>query len=133
MLKNLAPVNSAEYAIGVRGLVETTMSFNELLLEAIDAALSSLGESPKKVIYFFLEEKFNIQKHEIPYKLEDFASSLEEIFKDGAKCLEKLFLDNLYAKTGGTVNQTVLPLVYQELPFQGCVELIRRNFESETV
>lgn len=133
MLKSIAQANSAEYAAGARGLVETTMSFDDLLLEAIDAALSSLGESPKKVIYYFLEEKFNIPKHEIPNKLEDFASSLEEIFKDGAKCLEKLFLQNLYEKLGGVSDQVDMSSVGQELPFHGCVELIRRTFENETL
>lgn len=107
--------------------------FNELLLEAIDAAFSSLGESPKSAIYFFLAEKFNIQKHEIPYRLEDFACALEKIFKDGTKCLEILFLKNLNAKLEGTINSTALHLVDQELPFQGYVELIRRNFENENV
>ncbi len=121
--------------LGARRLNETIAhkDFNELLLEAIDAAFSSLGESPKSAIYFFLAEKFNIQKHEIPYRLEDFACALEKIFKDGTKCLEILFLKNLNAKLEGTINSTGLHLVDQELPFQGCVELIRRNFENENV
>jgi hypothetical protein len=120
--------------LGAKRLDEATKhkDFNELLLEAIDAAFSSLGESSKSAIYYFLADKFNIHKHEIPYRLDDFTRALEKIFKDGTKCLNILFLKNLDAKLGA-LNSTGLHLVNQELPFQGCVELIRRNFENGNV
>jgi len=116
-------------------LVETNRhieDFNELLLEAIDDALSSLGESSKIAIYFFLEEKFNIQKHEIPYKLEDFACALERMLNVGAKWLEILFIKKLNA-TLGTTDHAGLYCIVRELTFQGYVELIRRNFEDKGV
>ena len=106
--------------------------FNELLLESIDAALSSIGESSKIAIYFLLEEKFNIQRHEIPCKLEDFTRALEVIFKDGARCLEMLFLKNLNVKLGVS-NQTELQAPDRELKFQKCIELIKRNFDNKHV
>jgi len=42
--------------------------FEKLLLEAIDDALSSLGETPKHAIYYHLEKSFNVKKQEIPYR-----------------------------------------------------------------
>jgi hypothetical protein len=105
--------------------------FNELLLEAIDAALSCLGESAKNAIYFCLEEKFNLPKNEIPYRLEDFACALEETFKDGSKCLEVLFLKYLNGKLSA-INVDDQKLI-ERLPFQEYVELIRQNFENKTV
>jgi hypothetical protein len=122
--------------LGAKRLDEATKhkDFNELLLEAIDAAFSSLGESPKSAIYFALADRFNIQRHEIPNRLEDFTCALEKIFKDGAKCLNILFLKNLNAKLeGNTINSPDLHLANQELPFQGCVKLIRQNFENGNV
>jgi hypothetical protein len=122
----------AQRVAGMKRVAETTApeNFNGLLLEAIDAALSSLGESSKIAIYFLLEEKFNIQKQEIPFKLEDFTRALERIFKDGAQCLEMLFLKNLNVKLGYDTDQTDLYAVGQELKFQKCIELIKKNFEN---
>ena len=48
-------------------------SFERILLKAIDEGLSSLGKSPKRVVYFYIEKKFHIKKREIPYKIEEFA------------------------------------------------------------
>lgn len=75
-------------------------SFERLLLKAIDEGLSSLGDSPKRAVYFYLEKRFNIKKREIPYKIEDFIDALEKIFGLGAKFLEILIIKRLYEKVG---------------------------------
>jgi len=72
--------------------------FDELLLEAVDEGLASIGESSKQAIYFYLETVFNIKRHEIPYKIEDFTAAIEKIFGQGAKCLEILIMNHLYEK-----------------------------------
>ena len=36
--------------------------FNLIMLEAVDEALSFLGESAKRAIYYHLEEKFKIRR-----------------------------------------------------------------------
>jgi len=54
------------------GLARKRKAFEKLLIEAVDEALASLGESAKQSIYFHLENKFKIAKNEIPYRLEDF-------------------------------------------------------------
>ena len=77
--------------------------FDELLLEAVDEGLSSIGESAKQAIYFHLEKSFNIKKNDIPYKIEDFAAAIEKIFGLGANVLEVLIMKLLYEKVGRTV------------------------------
>ncbi|MCW4043939.1 MAG: hypothetical protein NWE94_00280 [Candidatus Bathyarchaeota archaeon] len=75
--------------------------FDELLLEAIDDALSSLGESVKQSICFHIESKF-VAKQAIPGNIKDFKFGLEKIFGAGAQFLEILIMKNLHAKMGLT-------------------------------
>ncbi len=95
------------------------------MLEAIDEALSSLGESPKTAIYYHLEKAFQIRRLEIPERVEDFSSALERLFGLGAKHLEILFMRRLYFKVVG-VREGVLP----ELTFVEYVSFMRRSFEE---
>jgi len=78
-------------------------SFEKLLLEAVDEGLSSLGDSAKQAIYFHLEKTFNINKRDIPSKIEEFADAIGKIFGFGAKPLEILIMQRLYEKVGGVV------------------------------
>jgi hypothetical protein len=104
-------------------------TFDDLLLEAINEALSSLGETPKTAIYFHLEKTFNIKKQEIPHRIEDFTSALEEIFGLGAMHLEILFMKHLHAKIGG-VYEWVEP---KDFTFPTYVHMIKQNlvYKSE--
>jgi len=77
--------------------------FDELLLEAVDEGLSSIGESSRHAIFFYLETVFKIKRHEIPYKIEDFAAAIEKIFGLGANCLELLIMKHLFEKVKKTV------------------------------
>ena len=74
--------------------------FNKLVLEAVDAGLSSLGESPKHAVYFYLEKTFKIKRTEIPEKIEEFTNALEQIFGRGAKLVEIQIMKLLYEKVG---------------------------------
>ena len=74
--------------------------FNSIMLEAVDEALSFLGESAKRAIYYHLEEKFKIRREEIPIKIDDFAEAIEEIFGMGAKIIEMQIMKSLYKKVG---------------------------------
>lgn len=76
------------------------MSFEEVLLEAIDEGFSWLGEREKQTIYFFLEKEYNISKHDIPYRIKDFAEAIEDIFGMGAKLLEIKIMKILFTKIG---------------------------------
>jgi hypothetical protein len=75
-------------------------AFDKLLLEVVDDTLSSLGDSARQAIYYHLEDKFEITKNDIPYRLEDFADGLEKIFGLGAKFLEILMMKKLYERIG---------------------------------
>lgn len=77
--------------------------FEKLLLEAVDAGLSSLGDSSKHAIYFHLDENFSIKKEQIPSRINDFAGAIENIFGIGANYLEILIMKRLYEKVGGTL------------------------------
>jgi|SRR4030042_4154171 len=73
-------------------------NFRELLIEAVDNVFSSLGDSCKQAIYFHLKDRYNISKHEIPYRIEDFADALEKIFGAGAKLIEIEIMRALFTK-----------------------------------
>jgi hypothetical protein len=72
--------------------------FDELLLEAIDEILSSLGEPVKDYLYCRLENDFGIKADEIPKEIDTFEKMLHKIFGLGASRLEIKFMENLYSK-----------------------------------
>jgi hypothetical protein len=74
----------------------TDKDFQNLFLEAVDGALSSLGDSARQAIYFYLETRFKVPRGEIPSRLEDFENGLEKIFGAGTKFLEILIMKRLY-------------------------------------
>ena len=102
---------------------------DKLLFEAIDEGLSSIGESSKQTIYFHLKKGFNVKKHEIPSKTEDFAREIERIFGLGADFLEILILTmkNLYEKVGRTVHL----LEPKDFVFTEYVAATKRSFTGE--
>src|SRR3972149_8660919 len=69
-----------------------------LLLNAIDEALNSLGESVKQSIYFHIENKFSVARNAIPESLQDFQGGLEKIFGTGAQFIEILIMKNLHSR-----------------------------------
>jgi hypothetical protein len=66
--------------------------FDRILLDAIDQALSTLGENTKKAVYLHLEKKFAITKKDIPQRVGDFSDALEQIFGGAASKLEILIM-----------------------------------------
>lgn len=84
----------------VKELAAKKKTFEKLLLESIDKALGSLGESARQSIYFHLQSKFKITKQEIPQRLEAFEDGLEKIFGLDAQFIEILIMKNLYSKIG---------------------------------
>jgi len=101
-------------------------NFDELLLEAIDDALSSLGESVKQSIYFHIQNKF-VARDDIPTHIHDFQGGLEKIFGAGAQFLEILIMKNLHAKIGITVTiETDNPLEFIDY-----VNAAKQNFSKK--
>jgi len=73
-------------------------SFEATFIEAVDESFSSFGHSCKQAIYFQLENTFKIKQQEIPFKIEDFADSLEQIFGIGARLIEMKIIEVLHEK-----------------------------------
>lgn len=74
------------------------MKFDEKLLEAVDHALLSFGESPRKAIYYHLDKNFKIQKEDIPEETDKFTTALDALFGSGATVIEKLIVKDLYQR-----------------------------------
>jgi hypothetical protein len=99
--------------------------FDRLLLEAVDASLSSLGDSAKKTIYFHLKTAFDIKKRDIPNKLEEFNAAMEKTFGLGYKFLDILIIKHLYEKVGQRFKYKP---VQQDLMLSEYVKAARQNF-----
>ena len=87
-----------EIRLGKKESASRKGNFEKLLIEAVDNAFSSLGDSCKQAIYFHLKDCYNVSKHEIPYRIEDFADALEKIFGPGAKLIEIEIMRALFTK-----------------------------------
>lgn len=108
-----------------------TKSFEQILLEAIDEALLSLGESVKTSIYFHLDDLFKIKKQEIPFRIDAFSRALARIFGLGAQSLEIMFMKSLHSKLKlyckwSSSGRKGGP----EVTFQEYVCLMRQKFEE---
>jgi hypothetical protein len=115
-------------------LARKRKAFEKRLNEAIDEALTSLGESAKQAIYFHLENKFKIAKKDIPYRLEDFAHGLEKIFGLGAHFIEILIMKNLFEKIGQPLewNQSK-KLVFVEYVAAAKQSFLKREKEAKVI
>ena len=109
---------------GYRGSKLTKATFERLFLESIDEALASLGDSAKQAIYFHLEKKFEIERNEIPQRVEAFSEGLGKIFGVGAQFLEILIMKKFYEKIGRPVQLDKS----RELIFAEYVAAARRSF-----
>ena len=91
-------------------------NFDELLLEALDEGLSSLGDSAKRVIYVYLEKTYKINRQDIPYKIDSFVDAIENFLGSGAKLLEILVIKHLHKKIGHKIdyNQELKVLIFTE-------------------
>lgn len=103
------------------------LNFEGLLFEAVDEGLSSIGESAKQAIYYYLENGSHIKRQDIPYRVEDFETAIEKIFGLGASFLHIIVLKQLYGKIGQSFE---LP-VSNDLSFAKCVEDARKLMYCE--
>ena len=105
--------------------------FEAVLLEAVDDAFSTLGESVKTSIYFHLEHKFIIPKQDIPYRIDDFSDALERIFGMAAKYLEILIMKKLHEKIACSYEWDGPSWLVPDLTFRQYVELLRLCYEDK--
>ena len=74
--------------------------FRQVLLEAVDDGLLTLGESGRKAIYFHLQNLYSIKREDIPDQPEAFVEGLRKIFGKGAEVIEKAMAKSLYNRLG---------------------------------
>ena len=108
--------------------------FDKLLVEAIDEAITSLGEPVKNTFYYRLENDLNIPKNEIPQKLEEFAHIIHKIFGIGASRLEIMFMKNLNSRVKANVQipeieWPVSKWIVMEMSFIDYVDNLRKDYE----
>ncbi len=72
--------------------------FDRFLLEAIDDALTSLGEPVKNAVYQHLRDDFGIERCMLPGQIGKFSDIVHRIFGLGASRLEIKFMKNLNEK-----------------------------------
>ncbi len=58
-------------------------------LACVDRGLSHLGETIKHVVYWYLENEYDLKKDAIPDKPEEFMKALEKMYGPGAKVMER--------------------------------------------
>ena len=105
-----------------------TRDFDKILLNAIDEALNSLGESVKQSIYFHIENKFCVARNDIPESLQDFQGGLEKIFGTGAQFIEILIMKNLHSRIG-----LPLKMENEQLEFVKYVDAAKESFLKGTL
>lgn len=101
-------------------------NFEEILQKSVEEILSSFGSSCKQNIYSQLERAFNIKKHEVSHKTEEFANALEKIFGYSAKFIELRIIEKLHEKTP----QFVYSTGKKDLVFTEYITTMRRFFSD---
>jgi hypothetical protein len=108
-----------------------TQKFNQLIIEAIDEVLCSLGEPVKNQLYIVLENVFFISKNELPMQIEEFSKFLFRIFGPAAYALEIKFMKNLYSKINNDhlLEHNFIVLKETDMSFLSYVNKIHESFE----
>jgi hypothetical protein len=106
--------------------------FDFMLLEAIDEALSTLGESIKESVYFHLQETYRLKRVEIPSRIDAFSDALEKMFGLGSRYLEILIMKKFYPKIQLTCEPKT-SFAKPDLSFKMYIELMRGEFIKRAV
>jgi hypothetical protein len=72
--------------------------FETVVLESVDESLSTFGSTASQAVYSVLEYIYDFKKNEIPFKIEAFIETIEEIFGSGAKLIEIGIIKALHTK-----------------------------------
>lgn len=72
--------------------------FDTVIMDAIEDSLSSFKSFDKQEVYFHLETTFNINKKEVPRRMEDFVNALEKIFGVGARLIEIRIIKSIHKR-----------------------------------
>jgi len=75
------------------------------LLCSVDDAFLVVGEIVRAALYQRLERSYQINRKDIPERLEDFHSALQELLGTACPVLERLIAKNLYNGLGSDFKQ----------------------------
>ena len=90
---------NAENRTEIEARSQLEKEFNLLLRRIINESFKDLSENFGSVIYYVLEQKYNIKEEEIPEHIAEFSRCLQMIFGKEAKIyIEKLITIKLYTK-----------------------------------
>jgi len=92
-----------------------TLDRHRAIAEAVDEALAYFGELVKEIVYYYLEAKYGVKRHEVPVRLELFAECLEEIFSYAAHMVESVVVEKLSTKLGVKFRSRSLKKLVEEL------------------
>jgi hypothetical protein len=101
------------------------MTFDSLLLKAIDESLSVMGEEPKKALYQYLLSIHSLKAEEIPAKIGQFALGMRRALGAASKVIEKLILKRVYERIGTSYQEV------QGFDFADYVEDARQKFSLQ--
>ena len=132
----LSPLSgNLSQALGRPDRREIQERFDEYLAEAVDEAITTLGEPVKNTLYQHLECDFCMCKQEIPGRIEEFDDIIHKIFGLGASRLEFKFIRNLDEKINGKIDEAEFELslskwIDMEISFKEYLKVIRKDFEQ---
>ena len=109
--------------------------FDDVLVQAIDEVLTSLGLPVKNTFYQHLEVDFNIPKKDIPKNIAKFCNIIHKIFGLGACRLERKFMQNLNSKLQANVEWpecewSLSKWIVMDTSFEENINNIRKNYET---
>ena len=85
--------------------INITDNFEDIFLEAIDDGLSILGETAKNTVYSYLKRTFKMTKQEIPHRIDEYVTAIENMFGIGAKLIQIQTMKSLYKKVRCQIKQ----------------------------
>ena len=109
----------------------TEERINNLLMESVDEALSSLGNVSKVALYRHLEREFTTKKKEIPQRLDDFSFALEKILGNGSTHLDLLMVKTFRKRLQDFCQVDPKGIVFQEYVKQA-KESIKNSAKEKT-
>ncbi len=104
--------------------------FNNIFIESVDEAFSSLGEKAKQAIYLHLQTKFALSKKDFPERINDFSNALEQIFGVAARQLEILIMKRLHEKIDCSYRWDGPKWLVPDLTFPKYVILLKLSLEE---
>jgi len=101
-------------------------AFADVFLRSVDRGLSVLGDSVRSSIYYHVEKKHGLSRHDLTMKPGEFADALEGLFGAGTGTLLKMIVKELYLSVG------LEPKEREDWKFSDYVAEANRIFEESS-